>query len=240
MSLQTGPDVGPDSESAAAADRSRWRLRDAIGSYLGFVSLSLAGSYVGVVLLGGDRTLVAIGSLLLGWVALAGVPLLVARRRGGSVRRDLHLAVRWVDLGIGVLAALCVLTAALVYVAVLFALGLPIPTAAVADVAGGASGPLLVVLAVLIAVGAPVVEELHFRGLWWQVLRARGLGPWLTVGVTAAVFALAHAEWARLPVLLAAGVAMGAVRLLTGRLGASIVCHVVINGLGAAALLAAA
>src|SRR5687768_16282126 len=57
----------------AAVERSRWRLRDAIGSFLGFVLLSLAGSYVGVVLLGGDPALVAIGSLLLGWVALAGV-----------------------------------------------------------------------------------------------------------------------------------------------------------------------
>jgi membrane protease YdiL (CAAX protease family) len=232
LSLQTQPE--------AAADRSRWRLRDAVGSFLGFVSLSLAGSYVGVVLLGGDQALVAIGSLLLGWVALAGVPLVAARRRGGSVRRDLRLSVRWVDVGIGVLAALSVLTAGLVYVLVLLALGLPVPTAAVADVAGGVRGPLLFVLAALIAFGAPVVEELHFRGLWWQALRARGLGPWPTVAVTAAVFALAHAEWARLPVLIAAGIAMGVVRLLTGRLGASIVCHLVINGLGAVALLAAA
>ena len=203
------------------------------------MALSLAGSYVGVVLLGGDETLVAIGSLLLGWLALAGVPLVAARRRGGSVRRDLHLAVRWVDVGIGVLAALSVLTAGLVYVAVLLALDRPLPTAAVADVAGGVSGPLLFVLAALIAIGAPVVEELHFRGLWWQALRARGFGPWPTVAVTAAVFALAHAEWARLPVLVAAGIAMGVVRLLTGRLGASIICHLVINGLGALALLAA-
>ncbi len=224
----------------AAVERSRWRLRDAIGSFLGFVLLSLAGSYVGVVLLGGDPALVAIGSLLLGWVALAGVPLLVARRRGGSVRRDLHLTVRWVDVGIGVLAALSVLTAGLVYLLVLLALDLPVPSAAVADVAGGVSGPLLFVLAALIAFGAPVVEELHFRGLWWQALRARGLGRWPTVAVTAAVFALAHAEWARLPVLLAAGTAMGVVRLLTGRLGASIVCHLVINSLGALALLGAA
>ena len=223
-----------------AADRSRWRLRDAIGSFLGFVLLSLAGSYVGVVVLGGDRTLVAIGSLLLGWAALAGVPLLVARRRGGSVRRELHLAVRWVDVGIGILAALVVLTAGVAYIMVLLALGRPIPTAAVADVAADANGVALLVLALLIAFGAPVVEELHFRGLWWQALQARGVGEWATVAVTAAVFALAHAEWARLPVLLAAGIAMGVVRLLTGRLGASIVCHMIINGLGALALLAAA
>ncbi len=224
----------------SSAERTRWRLRDAIGSYLGFVLLSLGGSYGGVVLLGGDPTVVAIGSLLLGWVALGGWPLLVAGRRGGDVRGGLRLAARWVDVGIGVLAALGVLAVGLVYVAVLVALGQPVPTAAAAEVAGGASGPALVVLAALIALGAPLVEELHFRGLWWQALRARGLGSWPTVAVTATVFALAHAEWARLPILLAAGAALGIVRLITGRLGAAIVCHLVINGLGALALLAEA
>lgn len=220
----------------------RWspRLRDAVGALLGFVLLSLAASWVGSVLLGADPTVVAIASLLCGWVALAGWPVFQSRRRGGSLRRDLRVQARPVDLGIGVLATVCVLLAGIAYVIVLLALGQPIPTAAAVDVAGDAQGPALYVLVLLVAVGAPVVEELHFRGLWWQALRDRGVSQGSTLAVTSVVFAAIHLELMRLPVLLAAGVALGTVRLLTGRLGASLVAHFAINSLAAAALLAGA
>ena len=43
--------------------------------------------------------------------------------------------------------------------------------------------------ALLVIVGAPIVEELFFRGLMFAALRKRGVGAVLTIVITAVVFA---------------------------------------------------
>jgi len=57
--------------------------------------------------------------------------------------------------------------------------------------------------------------------------------------VTSAVFAVAHLEPARTPVLFVLGLALGWGRVMTGRIGASIFAHGFINLVGMIAVLTA-
>jgi membrane protease YdiL (CAAX protease family) len=77
-----------------------------------------------------------------------------------------------------------------------------------------------------------------YRGLWWSALLKRGMSEWWVLLITSAAFAAAHFEPSRFPVLFTLGIALGMGRLLTGRLGAPIITHALINGLGMIALLA--
>jgi membrane protease YdiL (CAAX protease family) len=90
----------------------------------------------------------------------------------------------------------------------------------------------------MVVVGAPIAEELTFRGLLWSGLAKRGVRPWVAVLVSAAAFALIHFEPERLFVLLVIGSVLGAVRWITGSVGACIVAHAVNNAPGAIGILA--
>ena len=95
----------------------------------------------------------------------------------------------------------------------------------------------IVFVAVFAATAVPVIEELVYRGLWWSALLKRGMSEWWVLLITSAAFAAAHFEPSRFPVLFTLGIALGMGRLLTGRIGASIITHALINGLGMVALL---
>jgi hypothetical protein len=100
----------------------------------------------------------------------------------------------------------------------------------------------LLILAVLVVVGAPIAEELTFRGLLWAGLAKRRAADWVCVLVTAAAFALIHFEPKRVLVLFTIGVVLGVVRLKSQSVGASMIAHGVNNlppALGLLALLAA-
>jgi len=106
------------------------------------------------------------------------------------------------------------------------------------DLADSAGPWVLVLFAVMVVVGAPIAEELTFRGLLWSGLAKRGIRPWVSVLVSAGAFALIHFEPERLLVLLAIGSVLGGVRWLTGSLGACMVAHAVNNAPGALGILA--
>ena len=89
----------------------------------------------------------------------------------------------------------------------------------------------------MVMVGAPIVEELFFRGLFFAALRKRGVGAVLTILITGAVFAGFHFEPTRFFVLLPTGLVLGWVRWKTGSTGASMVAHGLVNAPGALLLL---
>lgn len=217
----------------------RWGIPDIAVSVALYVGLSLAAAAV-LVRLDIRGTGAAILVLLIGWLGLGGWPTLVARRKGHGPKRDFGLRLTWPDFAAGVLGALVMLAAAVVYVVLVVVFTDITPTSAVTSVAADATQPWLAILALLVAFGAPIVEELHFRGLWYGALRKRGLGPWPTILITAAVFGSFHLEWARFPLLFASGVVLAFLRHYTGHLGASVVAHALNNSLAAAALLATA
>lgn len=234
------PPATPPTSDAAATQvlpAPRWGLLHAIGSLLGFVAISFGLALALPVFLGVDPVTATIIATPVAWLSLAGWPLLVARRRGNGIRSDLHFTFRWVDVGIGVLGAVVVFACAAAFVVIYAGVTGTQPTSTVGTVAMNASTPGQVYALAVIAVLAPFAEELHFRGMWWSALRRRGLHSWLTLLVTALLFAVVHLEPARAVLLLAAGLVLGFVRMQTDRLGPSIVVHMIMNVIAALSLV---
>ena len=169
-----------------------------------------------------------------------GVHDLAARKGTGSVLRDYGLSLRpWPDVPLGILVGVGsqyvlvpVAEAPLVpFVHHLYTrLGHPAES-----LTGHAFGPGLVVLAVLVCVGSPVVEELFFRGLLLRALLGSfqeigpRLAPAISIILTALVFALVHFEALQFLGLAGFGLVLGYLAWRTGRLGPSIVAHMAFN-----------
>lgn len=88
---------------------------------------------------------------------------------------------------------------------------------------------------VVVALVAPVVEELTYRGLGFAALRS-AFGVGAALAVTSLAFGLAHGLVVGLPVLTIFGAILAWLRLRTDSLYPPIVLHAVFNG---AALIAA-
>ncbi len=162
------------------------------------------------------------------------------RKGTGSVAQDYGLTLRpWPDIPLGIVAGVAsqyllvpVVEAPLLpFVHHLYSrLGHPAQS-----LTGDAFGTGLVVLAVLVCVGSPVVEELFFRGLLLRSLLGSfdksgpRLGPALSIVVTALVFALVHFEALQFLGLAGFGIVLGLLAWRTGRLGSSIVAHMAFN-----------
>ncbi|MGL4306249.1 MAG: lysostaphin resistance A-like protein [Mycobacteriaceae bacterium] len=110
-----------------------------------------------------------------------------------------------------------------------------------------AEGVWWVVIALWMWFGAPLGEELLFRGLLWGALEKRAFSTpvvwrwlgnrWVILVLTSLLFAAWHMQWWRFPVLLFGGLALGMARLLSGSIFASSVAHAVNNTLPALMVL---
>ena len=87
------------------------------------------------------------------------------------------------------------------------------------------------------AFGAPVVEELAFRGLTYGSFLGIGQPRSWSAAWTTVLFALFHFEPVRILVLLVLGAGLTTVRVVTDSTGASMVAHMSINVWGAISLL---
>ncbi len=96
------------------------------------------------------------------------------------------------------------------------------------DRAGGAA---VVLLVLMVCVGAPIVEELVYRGLLQGSFAARVDGA-VAVLIASAWFALIHFRPVEYPGLFTFGLVAGACFLVTGRLGTAVVTHVAFNVTG--------
>ena len=99
-----------------------------------------------------------------------------------------------------------------------------------------ASGSGVVVLIVVVVVGAPLVEELVYRGLLQGAVgrRLRQWNGWLALILVAALFALVHFSPVEYPGLFLVGLVFGVCALRTGRLGMGILAHAAFNATGLA------
>jgi hypothetical protein len=181
------------------------------------------------------------------WSGLLGAIVVVTRWRGtGSIVRDFGFRFRWSDLGYGFAGAL--VGRALATVAVL-----PIPlldpdfrdrTDRTVFERASSNGASWVALVVVVCVGAPVIEELFFRGLVQNRLVERfGLGVGLPVA--SVLFGAAHLiGWIGVPTVIQAwavtfgGLVLGATYHYSRRLGASIIAHSLFNAVAVLAIWA--
>jgi hypothetical protein len=174
-----------------------------------------------------------------GWlVALRG-----AGAKGHGVVREFRVRFRPVDVpvgvGVGLLMQFVVLP--LLYWPILrltdrTSEDLSEPARVLADKAQGPLG--WVVLSLVVVVGAPLVEELFYRGLLLGALRKRGVGPALAAVLSGAVFAVMHLQPLQFAGLFALGVVLALLVLRTRRIGAAVVAHATFNAVTVALLAA--
>jgi membrane protease YdiL (CAAX protease family) len=165
------------------------------------------------------------------WIGLVGATVVISRRWGtNDLKRDYGLSARWTDAAIGLpLGALC----QLVLVPIVYMPLRPfIDTSKVSDVARSltdrATGLGVVLLFLVVVVGAPIVEELFYRGLLMRSLQARW-NDGLALVATAILFGAAHFEPLQFPALAVFGLVLGYCAQRTGRLGMSMFTHAGFN-----------
>jgi membrane protease YdiL (CAAX protease family) len=94
-----------------------------------------------------------------------------------------------------------------------------------------ADGVWLIVLVAVVAIGAPLVEEIIYRGMIQQALHSR-IDDALAVVLSPLFFALIHLQPVEIPGLFAFGLVVGICFMRTGRLGMPILVHVGFNATG--------
>jgi membrane protease YdiL (CAAX protease family) len=202
------------------------------------VSVLVALQYAARLSSGGDtdsdvlyQWATAVGGAIT-YAILAGIVLLIAR---GLDRRTLGLVRprswgRALALGAGALAAIWVIGGVLnIFLKAGEEQGL------VPDAWDSSRAAPFVANFVVVAVMAPVVEELTYRGLGFATVGSV-LGPVATIVVTGVAFGLSHGLFVALPVLSLFGMILGFLRWKTDSLYPPMLLHGVFNG---AALLAA-
>ena len=99
------------------------------------------------------------------------------------------------------------------------------------DMVDAAHGAWFVVLFLIVVVGAPLVEELVYRGFIQGGLQARLGSTWALI-ITAAWFTIVHLEPIEFPGLFAFALVLGLCCRRTQRLGLSMVTHLAFNATG--------
>lgn len=212
-----------------------------VGATLG---ATIAAAITGAEL--GEPTLAtSVGSLAGMWVVYLAVIVTTVRARGsGDVGDATGLRARPVDLLIGVGAGLAtsIVVVRLVYLVLELTSvvddsdidKLGDPAQKLEEIA---SGPGFLVLALFVGVGAPIMEELFFRG-FLQPAAIKRFGAPAGLVLTAVIFGAVHLQLLQFPALAVFGLILGLLAHHYRRLGPAIVAHMVFNGLTLAALAA--
>ena len=220
----------------------RWGLGEPVAGYLAAFVLSnlVAGIWYGVT--GREKATLSLVIAILAsqWLVLVTAAVLTSRLKGtGSLSADFGLRLRGPDVVAGVACGL--LSHVLVWL-----LYLPVRvlnpdldlTEEARELTDLARGPGLVILAVCLVAGAPLVEELFFRGLLQRALDRR-FGPAWAVAVSSLAFGVTHYQPLQFLGLMAFGAVLGLLAQRSGRLGAGIVAHATFNAATVVVLVAA-
>lgn len=213
-----------------------WTVSDAVLVLLGaqLVSIVWAGLVVAILHPDGlpDPTPTGLQLLLTFglWLGYGVGPLFIVGRRDGLPGSDLGMALRPIDLPVGLVGGV------VTQVGLLQLLYLPIlrfvegdPSESARALIDAIDRPVDVVLFVVaVVVIAPLVEEIFFRGLLLGALRAR-FGTAAAVVVSAAVFALVHRQLLTFPGLFVFGLLAALLVVRTGRLGPAWAMHAAFN-----------
>jgi len=186
----------------------------------------------------GEEPIWVVGLSALGlWVPFLGVLWAISMRLGsGSFVRDYSISFRPVDfVGIPIGVASQLVFVNLVY----WPLRAIFPDTFAADrvenrardLFDRAHGGWMIVLILVVVVGAPVVEEIVYRGFINGSLQGH-LGDGAALVVAAAWFALIHFAPVEYPGLFVFAVVLGLCFLRTRRLGLPIVAHMAFNATG--------
>ncbi len=175
---------------------------------------------------------------MLPWIGFVGVPILAARLKGNGVVADFGLAQRWTDVPVGLA------TGVATQVVVAFALYWPLEqvfdsldaSSEARDVVDPAEGLGVVLLILVVVIGAPIAEELFWRGLAYRAVERKwGVVPAI-VG-SAVAFAALHLQPIQFAGLFVFGLVAAWLVRRTERLGTAIWAHIGFNATTVAVLL---
>jgi membrane protease YdiL (CAAX protease family) len=167
------------------------------------------------------------------WLGFVGVPVWAAATKGGGWVRDFRVRVKLLDVPLGLVSGV---VAQLVLV--------PLVSWPVLQLTGTDSDDLgqlardlgekadstvgIVLLFVVVAIGAPIAEELFFRGLVLGSLQKRFGAVWAVIG-SSVFFGATHFQALQFAALTAAGAVFALLVVRTGRLGPAIIAHMAFN-----------
>ena len=220
----------------------RWGLGEAAGGFLAGIVLSAITGQIGAAMVnyhpGHHRPIplaVSVSGLVGLWAGLLGGVIFASRTRGScNLGTDFGFRIEWPrDVPLGLIAGLASQYALVPLLYLPFeqfdpSLRHRLETPAKQDTAAVHGAVQITLLFLFLAVGAPLVEELFFRGLLQRSL-ARRFGPILAMAGSAAIFGLAHFELLQLPALILFGLVLAVLADRTGRLGPGIVAHATFN-----------
>lgn len=209
----------------------------AMGFFVGILASTVMGALVFAVVGEGSELAVTAASLIGLWIGLLWSAIRASRKRGaGSMRRDFGISITWGDLGLGLLGGIGVQSIVTLMYLPFSELNseLSAPARELAEQAPDRAG--LLALSVLVVIGAPLVEEIYFRGVLMGALKRFGAA--IAVLVSAVAFALVHfGQLLAMPAFVVLGVVLGLLTLGRRRLGPAIVTHATFNGITMAVLL---
>lgn len=236
--------------------RAPWSLRDPAFIYLGALVASLVGllvatlaGYIDVEALQNSSEaetqlprLILVSAVAQYSAMALGLKRLSERKGTGNFRTDYHLRVSSNDWQYFLYGVAVLFVSGLLLTGIFEVLGIEAPTQEVVEAAQSTDnivekGVILLAIAVL----APILEEMLFRGVLLDALKARmGLSP--AIWITGVVFGVVHltdpATLALVPALIGLGVVLGYVRERGGgSLSRPILMHMGFNFVTAAALV---
>ncbi len=191
-----------------------------------------------------ETSVFAIFVLTLGFQIIQGCfPWIHSHRRGFTIAQDWHFRSELPgDLAAGVLMAIgCFGGAQVATLGTAWVVGLKnTDDASNTDIlVDNQDSPWIIGIILLVVVGAPLAEELLFRGFLLRTLQRR-FGSIFAIVVSSLVFAIPHwqadASWQETIVLLSALAVVGLVlaigAVVTDRLGPAIIAHFLFNATG--------
>ncbi|MGM1062781.1 lysostaphin resistance A-like protein [Saccharothrix sp. Mg75] len=189
--------------------------------------------------IGSSVAFILVGSVV-PTVLAAGVAVVITCVRGNGPWQDLRLGWDWADVKVGL--KLGALGLVLTYVAAVIwsrVVGDKNATSAIGELVDGAGLPLgaAVVMFLYVCFIGPVCEEVIYRGLLWGAIERQRWSRWAAFTLTTLIFAASHLEPLRTSLLIVIAIPIGIARLITRRLTASVVAHVVNNFLPGLTLL---
>ena len=216
--------------------RPGWGMVDVL---IALVLSFLAPAFIvgGMVALGlpTNGAAVLLASFTTSWIGFGLWPWVTARIQGNGIRIDFGYVLRRTDLLWGLGGAVVMLVVGQVVARLTIAIFGDFNSAAGDAIAhADVPGVVYALLLLCAVIGAPLFEELCFRGLAfaaiakWAAHNRLPAVPWATV-LSAALFAGVHLEPVRFPLLFAIGLVLSWLRARTGRVGASVVAHALNN-----------
>jgi len=228
----------------------RWGMGDAVGGWLlAYTSAALFGALI-LSAFGYSTSEASVENLPLSmialqypplWLGFVGVPIWADTTKGSGVVRDFRLRFSFNDVPLSALAGVLtqLLLVPLVSAPVLYLTNTDVeelgaPARTLGDKATSPGGIALFFL--IVVIGAPIAEELFFRGLVLRSIEKRFGTVWAVIGSSVA-FGATHFQPLQFPALTVAGAVFALLVVRTDRLGAGIIAHMSFNAVTVVSLV---